>query len=130
VREAVETALMAKKKIVDLQSENSKCANLKVTMKVALSNLVNPVFLEAFVLTFLAECGDRSQLATIALATYYNAIGVTIGCILGHGICTMGAVVGGKMLALRISPRPVAIFGGLTFLACAYYAYFYGDKLM
>lgn len=92
-------------------------------------NVLDPVFLEALILTFLAEWGDRSQLATIALATHYNAIGVTIGGILGHCICTMGAVTGGKMLAMKISPRPVALFGGITFLACAYYAFAYGENL-
>ena len=34
-----------------------------------LSSLVfGPVFVQAFVLTFLGEWGDRSQIATIALA--------------------------------------------------------------
>lgn len=29
---------------------------------------INPVFLKAFVLTFIAEWGDRSQLSTVVLA--------------------------------------------------------------
>jgi len=102
---------------------------IKQSIEAMLQNVLDPVFLEALILTFLAEWGDRSQLATIALATHYNAIGVTIGGILGHCICTMGAVTGGKMLAMKISPRPVALFGGITFLACAYYAYAYGEHI-
>lgn len=43
---------------------------------------------EAFTLTFLAEWGDRSQIATIGLATTSDVLGVTIGGILGHAICT------------------------------------------
>ena len=35
-----------------------------------LSRICTPIFLEAFVLTFLAEWGDRSQITTIALAAH------------------------------------------------------------
>ena len=37
-----------------------------------LSRFCTPVFLEAFVLTFLAEWGDRSQIATISLAAQHD----------------------------------------------------------
>jgi len=113
----------------DVNEKLKKRFGVKLALKSMLENVLDPVFLEALILTFLAEWGDRSQLATIALATHYNAIGVTIGGILGHCICTAGAVTGGKMLAMKISPRPVALFGGITFLACAYYAYAYGESI-
>lgn len=67
-------------------------------------------------LTFLAEWGDRSQIATIALAAAKDPIGVTIGGIVGHSFCTGLAVVGGRMLAAKISERTVALAGGLLFL--------------
>jgi len=116
---------------VDVEDANEKLKKrgLRQAVESLLLNVLDPVFLEALILTFLAEWGDRSQLATIALATHYNAIGVTIGGVLGHCICTVGAVTGGKMLAMKISPRPVALFGGITFLACAYYAYAYGESI-
>ena len=38
-----------------------------------LGRLCTPIFLEAFVLTFLAEWGDRSQITTIALAAHKNS---------------------------------------------------------
>jgi len=115
--------------IEDANEKLKKRTGLRAAIESLLLNVLDPVFLEALILTFLAEWGDRSQLATIALATHYNAIGVTIGGVLGHCICTVGAVTGGKMLAMKISPRPVALFGGITFLACAYYAYAYGESL-
>jgi len=112
----------------DLNEKSGRRFGVRQTVEAMFENVLDPVFLEALILTFLAEWGDRSQLATIALATHYNAIGVTIGGVLGHCICTIGAVTGGKMLAMKISPRPVALFGGITFLACAYYAYAYGES--
>lgn len=50
------------------------------------------IFTQAFVMTFLAEWGDRSQIATIALAISYNLFMVNVGAMLGHFICTGGAV--------------------------------------
>lgn len=77
---------------------------------------LSPVFLKAFSLTFVAEWGDRSQIATIALAASQDVGGVIIGSILGHAICTGAAVLGGRYLASHISPRSVNIFGGILFL--------------
>lgn len=45
--------------------ENISC--LKKVEKF-LTIFINPVFLKAFVLTFLAEWGDRSQISTVVLA--------------------------------------------------------------
>eukprot|EP00271_Cylindrocystis_brebissonii_P007348 TRINITY_DN2073_c0_g1_i1.p1 TRINITY_DN2073_c0_g1~~TRINITY_DN2073_c0_g1_i1.p1 ORF type:complete len:333 (+),score=58.26 TRINITY_DN2073_c0_g1_i1:440-1438(+) len=94
------------------------------TVRRVLSRFCTPVFLEAFILTFLAEWGDRSQIATIALAAHKNPFGVTIGATLGHTICTSIAVVGGRLLALKISQRTVATVGGLLFLVFAVHSFF------
>jgi len=45
--------------------------------------------------------------------------GVTVGAIIGHSICTGVAVVGGALLARRISQRTVAVAGGTLFLIFA-----------
>ncbi|MDZ8086564.1 MAG: TMEM165/GDT1 family protein [Nostoc sp. DedQUE12b] len=74
------------------------------------------IVVEAFALTFMAEWGDRTQIATIALAAGNNPIGVTIGAILGHAICAAIAVIGGKMIAGRISERQLTLIGGCLFL--------------
>ncbi len=78
-----------------------------------------PVFIQCFTMTFLAEWGDRSQISTIALAASKDPIGVTIGGIIGHAICTGLAVMGGKLLATRISEKMVSIVGGILFLLFA-----------
>ena len=74
------------------------------------------VFSQAFTLTFLAEWGDRSQIATIGLAASKNVWGIIIGGVIGHALCTGLAVVGGKLLSTKISPRSVAYAGGALFL--------------
>ena len=91
-----------------------------------LSRICTPIFLEAFILTFLAEWGDRSQIATIALAAHLDPYGVTIGAIIGHAFCTGLAVVGGRIVALKISQRMVALTGGILFFAFAFQALMYG----
>ncbi|XP_041975571.1 transmembrane protein 165 isoform X2 [Aricia agestis] len=79
-------------------------------------NAVIKVLLQAASLTFLAEWGDRSQVATVVLATRENAYGVVVGGSLGHALCTGLAVIGGRMVAQKISVRTVTIIGGIVFL--------------
>ncbi|XP_035451933.1 transmembrane protein 165 isoform X2 [Spodoptera frugiperda] len=89
-------------------------------------NAVLKVLLQAASLTFLAEWGDRSQLATVVLATREHAVGVVVGGSLGHALCTGLAVIGGRMVAAKISVRTVTIIGGLVFLFFAVSAFFIG----
>jgi Ca2+/H+ antiporter, TMEM165/GDT1 family len=77
------------------------------------------IMLEAFTLTFIAEWGDRTQITTMVLGASSQAIGVTLGAILGHAICCAIAVFGGRLIASRISERTVTIVGGLLFLVFA-----------
>lgn len=82
-------------------------------------SLLSPIFVKAFTMTGLAEWGDRSQIATIALAASRDLYGVIAGGVLGHAICTGLAVVGGRLLATKISEKAVALTGGLLFLSFA-----------
>ncbi len=86
------------------------------------------VFMQAFLLTFLAEWGDRSQIATIALAAAKNPYGVTIGGCLGHSLCTGLAVIGGRMLASKISEKTVSFWGGCIFLAFGVHSLFFDSS--
>jgi len=79
-------------------------------------------------MTFLAEWGDRSQIATIALAAQKDAFGVTLGGIIGHALCTGVAVLGGKLLATRISERTISLMGGALFLVFGVHSLFVGDE--
>lgn len=74
---------------------------------------------QAFLLTFSAEWGDRTQFATIALAASNNLYGVTAGAIAGHAICAAIAIVGGRLIAKRISERTITALGGALFLVFA-----------
>lgn len=87
-------------------------------------------FVQSFTLTFLAEWGDRSQIATVALAATKDSFGTTVGSIAGHAICTGLAVVGGRMLASKISERTVHLAGGLVFLGFAVAAFLIGPDDM
>ena len=85
---------------------------------------VSRIFLQAFTMTFLAEWGDRSQLATIVLAARENVSAVVIAGILGHSLCTGLAVLGGRMIAQKISVRTVTLVGGVVFILFALTALF------
>ncbi|KAH8359160.1 hypothetical protein KR093_004875 [Drosophila rubida] len=82
------------------------------------------ILAQAFTMTFLAEWGDRSQLTTIILAANKDLYGVITGGIIGHCICTGLAVIGGRLVASKISVRTVTIVGGIVFIGFAVYAVF------
>uniref|UniRef100_A0AAV1U706 GDT1 family protein n=1 Tax=Peronospora matthiolae TaxID=2874970 RepID=A0AAV1U706_9STRA len=87
------------------------------------------VFSQTFLMTFLAEWGDRSQIATVTLSATKDAFGVTLGAILGHSMCTGIAVLGGKFLAKRISERTVTLVGGVLFVLFALHSFVTGPSV-
>ncbi|KAI8876500.1 UPF0016-domain-containing protein [Backusella circina FSU 941] len=104
-------------------SNKSKPEKAKDGLMNLMQLVFSPVFVQTFVLTFLGEWGDRSQISTIALAAANNVYYVTIGVVLGHGMCTALAVLGGRMLASKISVRTVTFAGAILFLI---FGVFYG----
>lgn len=96
--------------------EEAKAAVKEAQMQLPKKSNYLVVVTKAFVLTFMAEWGDRTQIATIALAAGNNPIGVTTGAILGHAICAAIAVIGGRILAGRISEQKITLAGGFLFL--------------
>ncbi|PLB33276.1 UPF0016-domain-containing protein [Aspergillus candidus] len=87
-----------------------------VGMNNLLSLLLSPAWVQTFVMTFLGEWGDRSQIATIAMAAGQDYWWVTVGAITGHGLCTAAAVIGGSAIAGRVSMRVVTLGGAIAFL--------------
>ncbi|TBR61503.1 hypothetical protein B4U84_12105 [Westiellopsis prolifica IICB1] len=96
--------------------EEAKTAVAQAEKQMKKQKTIWAIVLEAFTLTFIAEWGDRTQFATIALAAANNPVGVTTGAILGHAICAAIAVIGGRMLAGRISEKTLTIVGGFLFI--------------
>jgi len=82
-------------------------------------SMLSKIFIQAFTMTTLAEWGDRSQLATVILAAREDVYGVCVGGILGHALCTGLAVIGGRIIATRISVKTVTLVGGVVFLLFA-----------
>jgi len=81
--------------------------------------LFGPVFIQAFLLTFLGEWGDRSQIATMVLAAAHNVYIIALGTIVGHSCCTAIAVIAGRWLATKISVKHVTYGGAALFLVFA-----------
>ncbi|RHZ83727.1 hypothetical protein Glove_88g13 [Diversispora epigaea] len=114
----------------EINSEiNSNGNNEEVTRATFKEGLINlcqfifsPIFVQTFVLNFLAEWGDRSQIATIAIAAAQNVYWVTAGVLIGHAFCTGLAVIGGRFLAAKISVKKITTVGALLFI---FFAFFY-----
>ncbi|KAG6303307.1 hypothetical protein E4U09_000399 [Claviceps aff. purpurea] len=80
------------------------------------SLLLSPAWVQTFAMTFLGEWGDRSQIATIAMAAGQDYWWVTLGATCGHAICTGVAVIGGRAIAGRVSLKKVTVGGAIAFL--------------
>lgn len=96
---------------VDLESQRGLSGLTRSTFR----RVAASVWMQTFVMTFLSEWGDRSQIATIAMAAGSQYALVVIGGSLGHAVCSLVAVVGGQLIAQKISMRTVVLSGAVTF---------------
>jgi putative Ca2+/H+ antiporter (TMEM165/GDT1 family) len=83
----------------------SSLSSMMAGLNNLLSLLLSPAWVQTFVMTFLGEWGDRSQIATIAMAAGSDYWWVTGGAVVGHGCCTAVAVLGGRAIAGKVSMR-------------------------
>ncbi|CAI4037422.1 hypothetical protein SMKI_02G2970 [Saccharomyces mikatae IFO 1815] len=81
--------------------------------------LFSPVWFQIFMMIFLGELGDRSQISIIAMATDKDYWIVIAGAVVGHAICSGLAVIGGKLLAARVSIRTITLASSLLFFIFA-----------
>lgn len=80
------------------------------------SLVLSPIWVQIFAMTFFAEWGDRSQIATIAMAAGSDYWFVIVGAIFGHFLCTTSAAIGGKMLATKITLKNITLGGAFLFM--------------
>lgn len=75
--------------------------------------------LAAFGIVFVAEFGDKTQLALLALATRHKPWPVLAGAAAGFLIVTAFAVVAGQAVAALLPDWALRLVGGLLFLVFA-----------
>ncbi len=76
------------------------------------------VFMATFIAFFLAEMGDKTQVATVALAASYAALlPVVLGTTVGMMIANVPAVLLGNRIAERMPVRAVHAVAALIFAA-------------
>jgi putative Ca2+/H+ antiporter (TMEM165/GDT1 family) len=133
LRKVEESETQTESKDIDLEAggiakEPNSTESPDLTRKfiTSLRKYISPILLQAFILTFLAEWGDRSQISTIILGARENIAGTIIGGTLAHALCTGGAVLAGRLIAQHISIRNVTFCGAFVFLFFAFSAFFIG----
>lgn len=90
-------------------------------------NAAWPVFLLTSGLFFLAEMGDKTQIATVALgARYEDVIAVTLGTTLGMMLANAPAVWIGRKFTNRIPIKWVHALAAATFIAIGIFTLLYG----
>ena len=73
----------------------------------------------AFIVVFVAELGDRTQLLLLALATRHRPLPVLGGLLLGYSTMTLVAVALGAVIGNALPETAVTVGSGLVFLGFA-----------
>jgi len=74
------------------------------------------IFVSAFLMIFLTEWGDKTQVAAALFATQYNALFVLIGTMLALSILSLMAIFFGKVLSIRLNQRLMKKIAGVVFI--------------
>ena len=84
-------------------------------------------FVTAFLATFIAEIGDKTQLVTLTMSSRYSPRQVFLGAMLALALVTGLGVAVGELVAGLFPGHLVALVSGLFFLFMGIYTYFKKD---
>ena len=76
---------------------------------------INP-FITGFLLIFIGEWGDKTQIASATLATQYNPWLVFFGVIFAMSLMSILSIFLGNVLMKKIKPKTMSIISGLLFI--------------
>lgn len=85
-------------------------------------------FIEAFVLVFVAEVGDKTQLMLMTLAAKYTVMQMLLGILLGVTVNHGAAVVIGCCLSNVIEGRLLQLFAGFIFIVFGILTILYDEE--
>jgi len=74
------------------------------------------VFVAAFLIIFLTEWGDKTQVAAALFATQYNAVFVLLGTMLALSLLSLMAIFCGKILCERLNQNLLKKIAGIVFI--------------
>jgi Ca2+/H+ antiporter, TMEM165/GDT1 family len=74
-------------------------------------------FLTGFAMIFVAEWGDKTQIASAVFATQYNPYLVFAGVVLALATISAAAIYLGKFISQKINKRTMTKVAGIVFLA-------------
>lgn len=74
------------------------------------------ILISAFLMIFLTEWGDKTQVAAALFATQYNMLLVLIGTMLALSILSVIAIFFGKIISKRINSRLMKNISGVIFI--------------
>lgn len=77
------------------------------------------IFITAFLMIFVAELGDKTQLTIAALAAANQPINVYIGATLALAMTTLIGIIGGRWVTQHISTTTLHRMSGMFFLLFA-----------
>jgi len=74
------------------------------------------IFFAAFLMIFLTEWGDKTQVAAALFATQYNAVFVLLGTMLALSMLSLMAILFGKLLSTRLNRRLLNTVAAVVFI--------------